>query len=477
MKLIMAFIMRWLAIGVLATTLATALPGSLNMSTSATPTKTKTKMAPKLLDDAVIFETIPVALDDAPVVSSFDQFDINHSNNKHDNDNKSNYNAATRARMAMPARPSRTIIPDWISPPFDPNVDRPVVDEATDALLATYHADAPRNNIPERVMAGPSARSNRAPSNDGGTRQIMFHQDAIFSQFRWGAEIFRSMMLNPQNVGPNHPGLAQNGEIWPRQMRQGGHLVPSATGGGELDLYNDLILEFPFGESYSYFGTDFANVNPPNRAPRRHIPSNHLLIFGYHRQDTALQRPLYIGMVTREGFGPTSRTNWHWCPVVNYDGTPGPARNLQGHPWQGVNPTFRLGVIAYFLRDWLINTPFVKQPRRHLRRAEDGGDDVGYEDYDGYDGYEGEGEGEGEGETGDYKRCDFEQQQQRRDIDLVSHRQIYLTGTLLPSEQPEFLTRVRVEPTTTIFRAPTVRDNLRYEYVNVDVEFSCPNLI
>lgn len=56
------------------------------------------------------------------------------------------------------------------------------------------------------------------------------------------------MMLNPQNVGPDHPGLAQNGEIWPRQMRQGGHLIPSATSGGELDLHDDLILEFPFGE-------------------------------------------------------------------------------------------------------------------------------------------------------------------------------------------------------------------------------------
>ncbi|KAI1192416.1 P-loop containing nucleoside triphosphate hydrolase protein [Nemania serpens] len=65
----------------------------------------------------------------------------------------------------------------------------------------------------------------------------------------------------------------------------------------------------------------------------------------------------------------------------------------------------------------------------------------------------------------------------RRHMDLVSYRQIYLTGTLPPSEQPEFLKRLRLEASTTIVRAPTVRDNLLYEYIDDDVEFSCPSLI
>ncbi|KAI1182238.1 hypothetical protein F5B17DRAFT_435842 [Nemania serpens] len=385
MRLFNTFIMRGLVIWALAATLIAALPGNFHISTTAIATSTTTTTLKELDDATISLETIPEELNTATTtVSLIEQSDVV------DDD------TATPTWMVKPGRPTRTVVPDWITPPFNPVVDNPPYDPASQDLLAAYQADAPQNNIPERIMAGPSSRSNVAPSNDGGTRQIMFHQDAIF--IRWGAEIFRSMMLDPQNVLPNHPGLAQNGEIWPRQMRQGGHLIPSATSGGELDLFNDLILEFPFGEGYSYFGTDFANLTPPGQAPRRHIPSNHLLIFGYHRQDVALQRPLYIGMVTREGYTATSRTNWHWCPVVNYDATPGPPRNAYGHPWQGINPTFRLGTIAYFLRDWLMTTPFVKQPRRHqrlrLRRVRDceGERDVNGHFYD-------------EGGVG---RCDFD---------------------------------------------------------------------
>ncbi|KAJ2981762.1 hypothetical protein NUW58_g6605 [Xylaria curta] len=196
----------------------------------------------------------------------------------------------------------------------------------------------------------------------------MFHQANIYNQFQYAAQIYREMMSDPANVLPHHPGLSQNGEIWPRPMRSGGNLVSAASSAGELDFSRDLILEFPFGEGNSYFGVDFANVNPSGQPLRRHIPSNHLLIFGYHHRDIGLQRPLYIGMITREGYTATTRTNWHWCPVVNYDATAGPPRNDLGYVWQGINPTFRLGTIAYFLRDWLIHTPFVKQrrdPRRH----------------------------------------------------------------------------------------------------------------
>ncbi|RYC62372.1 hypothetical protein CHU98_g3854 [Xylaria longipes] len=294
-------------------------------------------------------------------------------------------NAATPTFMIKP-RPSRTIVPDWISPPFDDSLDVPEMDEQTQGQLAAYQQNAHQNNIPERVMAGPSARSGTAPSNDGGTRQIMFHQRTIYTQFRWAAAVFRSMMLDPANVAPNHAGLSQNGEIWPRELRRGGNLVIAATGGGELDLSTDLILEFPVGEGSTYFGVDFANVNPPGQSVRRHIPSNHLLVFGYHRADVALERPLYVGMITREGYTQTTRTNWHWCPVVNYDASPGPPRNTFGYVWQGITPTFRLGTIAYFLRDWLMTTPFVKQPRgpRMVRDVLDGVDDewtvVGGED-------------------------------------------------------------------------------------------------
>ncbi|KAI8951705.1 hypothetical protein F4801DRAFT_601000 [Xylaria longipes] len=294
-------------------------------------------------------------------------------------------NAATPTFMIKP-RPSRTIVPDWISPPFDDSLDVPEMDEQTQGQLAAYQQNAHQNNIPERVMAGPSARSGTAPSNDGGTRQIMFHQRTIYTQFRWAAAVFRSMMLDPANVAPNHAGLSQNGEVWPRELRRGGNLVIAATGGGELDLSTDLILEFPVGEGSTYFGVDFANVNPPGQSVRRHIPSNHLLVFGYHRADVALERPLYVGMITREGYTQTTRTNWHWCPVVNYDASPGPPRNTFGYVWQGITPTFRLGTIAYFLRDWLMTTPFVKQPRgpRMVRDVLDGVDDewtvVGGED-------------------------------------------------------------------------------------------------
>ncbi|KAI1126474.1 hypothetical protein F5Y10DRAFT_211157 [Nemania abortiva] len=335
--------MRILATLALWVTLSAALLGGFNGATT---------LAIEKADDATA-SNITLDTSSALVVLSTEQHDAS---------------TPSVTWMVKPSRPTRTPVPEWDSPPFDPTLDVPAPNAESRRLLAVYQANAPRNNIPERVMAGPSASSRNAPSNDGGTRQIMFHQDSIFEQFRWAASIFRSMMLDPQNVAPDHPGLSQNGEIWPRQMRQGGHLVSSASSGGELDLSQDLILEFPFGEGNSYFGADFANLNPPGRAHRRHIPSNHLLIFGYHRQDIALERPLYIGMITREGFRETSRTNWHWCPVVNYDATAGPARNIHGYAWQGINPGFRLGVIAYFLRDWLMNTPFVKQPRRDFRR-------------------------------------------------------------------------------------------------------------
>ncbi|KAI0436551.1 hypothetical protein F4803DRAFT_221219 [Xylaria telfairii] len=272
-------------------------------------------------------------------------------------------NDAATPTYVIRIRPTRTIIPDWISPPFNVGLDVPVMDEPTQDEMQGYFQDAPHNNIPERVVAGPPARPGSETTNDGGTRQVMFHQRDIYQQFQWAANTYRSLTLDPQNVNTQNPGLRANGETWPRPLRVGGNLIVEASGGGELDLHNDLILEFPVGEAGTYFGVDFSNVPPPGPAARRHVPSNHMIVFGYHRSDIALTRPLYVGMITREGYTETTRTRWHWCPVVNYDATPGPTRNVFGYPWQGINPTFRLGTIAYFLRNWLITTPFVKQPR------------------------------------------------------------------------------------------------------------------
>lgn len=65
---------------------------------------------------------------------------------------------------------------------------------------------------------------------------------------RWASSVYRTMMIDPQNVNTQHPGIQPNGEIWPRPLRVGGNLIIEASSGGELDLNNDLILEFPVGE-------------------------------------------------------------------------------------------------------------------------------------------------------------------------------------------------------------------------------------
>ncbi|KAH8166739.1 hypothetical protein CIB48_g1511 [Xylaria polymorpha] len=287
------------------------------------------------------------------------------------NDPLADDDAATPTYM-IEIRPSRTIIPDWISPPFNVGLDIPQMDEPTQDEMQGMPRTTTSRSASWPV---PPARPGSETTNDGGTRQVMFHQRDIYQQFRWASSVYRTMMIDPQNVNTQHPGIQPNGEIWPRPLRVGGNLIIEASSGGELDLNNDLILEFPVGEGSTYFGVDFADVNPPGRAPRRHLPSNHMIVFGYHRDDVALMRPLYIGMITREGYTETTRTRWHWCPVVNYDATPGPTRNVFGYPWQGINPTFRMGTIAYFLRNWLMTTPFVKQPR-NPRMVRDISDDV-----------------------------------------------------------------------------------------------------
>ncbi|KAI1818960.1 P-loop containing nucleoside triphosphate hydrolase protein [Xylaria intraflava] len=54
----------------------------------------------------------------------------------------------------------------------------------------------------------------------------------------------------------------------------------------------------------------------------------------------------------------------------------------------------------------------------------------------------------------------------RQDLDLISPRQVYLTGTLPPSLEAEFLSKLGLDQqATVILRTPTARDNLRYLYM------------
>ncbi|KAI1175846.1 hypothetical protein F4777DRAFT_578632 [Nemania sp. FL0916] len=321
--------------------LATALPAVV-VSSDPTPTSNST-----LVDE-------PVSIASAAAVET--ETNIVGSNSTVDG-----VVGSPTVTQEIKGRPPATPTPPaWISPPMNPALDTPPITPLLRAQRQEYEGNAQFNNIPERVMAGPSSRAQNL-ANGPGVRQLMIHGNSIFAQFQYAHEVYRSIMLDPQNVGPEHPGLAQNGEIWPRPLRQAGRIHNQANG-GELNMNTDLILEFPYGEGNSYFGSDFTNVNGPEHS-RRNVPSNTLLVFGYRRADLALERPLYIGLITREGYQITGRSNWHWCPVVNYDATAGPTENAFHHAWQGVNALFGLGVITYFLRDWLIDQPFVKHPR------------------------------------------------------------------------------------------------------------------
>ncbi|KAI0377894.1 hypothetical protein F5Y04DRAFT_167388 [Hypomontagnella monticulosa] len=69
----------------------------------------------------------------------------------------------------------------------------------------------------------------------------------------------------------------------------------------------------------------------------------------------------------------------------------------------------------------------------------------------------------------------------RSHMDDVSHRQIYMTGTLPPTRQHDFLTLLRLTPVdpekATILRYPTTRDNLRYIYVDEAVQLEIPDFV
>ncbi|KAF2969220.1 hypothetical protein GQX73_g4329 [Xylaria multiplex] len=66
----------------------------------------------------------------------------------------------------------------------------------------------------------------------------------------------------------------------------------------------------------------------------------------------------------------------------------------------------------------------------------------------------------------------------RDDMDMVSRRQIFLTGTMPPSRLTEFKTKVGLSSRdSTIIRNKCTRDNLKYDYINLDPDLQCPQLV
>ncbi|KAI8944823.1 hypothetical protein F4801DRAFT_169657 [Xylaria longipes] len=63
-------------------------------------------------------------------------------------------------------------------------------------------------------------------------------------------------------------------------------------------------------------------------------------------------------------------------------------------------------------------------------------------------------------------------------MDQVSPRQIFLTGTLPPTREDEFKSKLRLmnEPLQ-IIRNKCTRDNLKYDYINMDPDLQCPELV
>ncbi|KAI0448463.1 P-loop containing nucleoside triphosphate hydrolase protein [Xylaria acuta] len=66
----------------------------------------------------------------------------------------------------------------------------------------------------------------------------------------------------------------------------------------------------------------------------------------------------------------------------------------------------------------------------------------------------------------------------RDDMDQVSPRQIFLTGTLPPSRVDEFKSKLRLlSDPLQIIRNKCTRDNLKYDYINMDPDMQCPELV
>lgn len=123
---------RGLVIWALAATLIAALPGNFHISTTAIATSTTTTTLKELDDATISLETIPEELNTATTtVSLIEQSDVV------DDD------TATPTWMVKPGRPTRTVVPDWITPPFNPVVDNPPYDPASQDLLAAYQALVP----------------------------------------------------------------------------------------------------------------------------------------------------------------------------------------------------------------------------------------------------------------------------------------------------------------------------------------------
>jgi hypothetical protein len=55
-------------------------------------------------------------------------------------------------------------------------------------------------------------------------------------------------------------------------------------------------------------------------------------------------------------------------------------------------------------------------------------------------------------------------------MDQISPRQVYMTGTLPPSEMDEFLTRIHLPQDVTTIRSLCTPRNMRFEYVDEKVD-------
>jgi len=61
---------------------------------------------------------------------------------------------------------------------------------------------------------------------------------------------------------------------------------------------------------------------------------------------------------------------------------------------------------------------------------------------------------------------------------VVSRQQVFLTGTLPPSRVKKFTSLFRLQTQETrVIRNKCTRDNLKYDYIDTDVEFRCPRLV
>ncbi|KAF3068380.1 ATP-dependent DNA helicase Q-like 3 [Daldinia childiae] len=70
----------------------------------------------------------------------------------------------------------------------------------------------------------------------------------------------------------------------------------------------------------------------------------------------------------------------------------------------------------------------------------------------------------------------------RESLDQISHRQLFITGTLPPSQQSLFMKRLGLDHPNSaeqliVLRNKTTRDNIRYEYMDVEIHTDLPQVL